>query len=63
MEPVLSFLNMGGHAAFVWPALSLTAAVLVAMLVISVHTLRREERILRQLEDRRGGRANRRRRA
>ncbi len=40
---------MGGYAAYVWPALILTAVVLVAMLVLSLQDLRRAEQDLRRL--------------
>ena len=59
LDPILSFLDMGGYAAFVWPALSLTAVVLIGMLVVSLQMLRRGERELRQLEGRRGVRRRR----
>ena len=59
LDPILSFLDMGGYAAFVWTALSLTAVVLIGMLVVSLQMLRRGERELRQLEGRRGVRRRR----
>ena len=61
MDGILTFLGMGGYAAFVWPALSLTAVILVAMLVLSLHDLRRAEADLRRLEpaDRSGRRPRR----
>jgi len=50
MDRVFEYLQMGGHAAFIWPALGLTAAVLILMLLITLHGLRRGEATLRRLE-------------
>ncbi len=50
MDRILTFLGMGGYAAFVWPALILTTVVLVTMLLLSLQDLRRSEQALRQLE-------------
>ncbi|MBN42809.1 MAG: heme exporter protein CcmD [Alphaproteobacteria bacterium] len=41
---------MGGHAAFVWPALGTAAAILSIMAISSVQRLRRSEIILRTSE-------------
>lgn len=46
MEAVTNFLNMGGYAAFVWPALGLTAVILIAMAVTSTRQLRANEAAL-----------------
>ncbi len=59
MEAVTIFLNMGGYAAFVWPALGLTAVVLIAMAVASTRQLRANEAALR-LAEQSGGRRRRR---
>ena len=40
------FFDMGDYAAFVWPAFSLSAIVLVAMLVISLRYLRVQTQLL-----------------
>ena len=45
-----AFLDMGGYAAFVWPAYALSAALLVAIAVGSVRNLRALERELADLE-------------
>ena len=50
MDGLAKFLDMGGYAAYVWPALGLTAAVLVALLVVSVRGARRREAELASLE-------------
>ena len=46
----MSFWEMGGYAAYVWPAFGAAAVILIALLVISVRTLRSRERALRALE-------------
>ena len=46
----MSFWEMGGYAAYVWPAFGAAAVILIALLVISVRTLRSRERVLRALE-------------
>lgn len=50
METVTNFLNMGGYAAFVWPALGLTAVILIAMAVSSTRQLRANEAALHAAE-------------
>ncbi len=60
MDRVFDYLQMGGHAAFIWPALGLTAAMLILMLVVTLHGLRRGEATLRQLEAARPPRRQRR---
>lgn len=52
---------MGGYAGFVWPALTLTASVLVGLLWASLRQLNAAEAELAKLEalrPRRGGRMN-----
>ena len=46
----MSFWEMGGYAAYVWPAFGAAAIILIALLVISVLTLRARQRALRALE-------------
>lgn len=46
----MKFLDMGGHAAFVWPALGVAALILVIMAVISLRGLRTSEAALRGAE-------------
>ncbi len=50
MERVTTFLEMGGYAAFVWPALGLTAIVLVALVWISVRQVNAAEAELAKLD-------------
>lgn len=60
MESLSDFLAMGGYAAYVWPAIGLTLAVLVGFAVTSWRSLVRTRRQLALLEaDRRGRRARR----
>jgi heme exporter protein D len=50
VDNVTAFLDMGGYASFVWPALGLTAVILVGMLIGSLLSLRTGEAALRELE-------------
>lgn len=52
MEAIQSFLNMGGYAAFVWPAYGATALVLAGLAAVSLARMRASERALAEL---RGG--------
>ena len=52
MEAIQSFLNMGGYAAFVWPAYGATALVLAGLAAMSLGRMRASERALAEL---RGG--------
>jgi heme exporter protein D len=70
LEHVVSFLEMGGYGAYVWPAFAATAVVLVVLLWATVHSLRANERMLAELqqaagtdEPRRGARSRSSRRA
>ncbi|MDR3516401.1 MAG: heme exporter protein CcmD [Azospirillaceae bacterium] len=44
------FLEMGGYAAFVWPAYGIVIVVLAGLLLVSLHRLRRNDAILTGLE-------------
>lgn len=44
------FFDMGGYAAYVWPAFSLSAVALLVMLVVSLKFLKSQQRVLKQLE-------------
>ncbi len=50
MKVIIKYLDMGGHAAFVWPALGITALVILVMTVTSLRSLRTSERALRAAE-------------
>ena len=46
-----AFLDMGGYAAYVWPAYGAAALILVGLLVASLAGLRRRQRELARLDD------------
>ena len=46
----MSFFEMGGYAAFVWPAFGAAAAIMIALLVLSIRAMRTREAALRALE-------------
>jgi heme exporter protein D len=50
MDGFSKFIEMGGYAAYVWPALGLTVLVLVGLLVLSVKSVLRREAELARLE-------------
>jgi heme exporter protein D len=53
MDRIETYLAMGGYWAYVWSALGLTAVVMVGQVVTTLHTLRRREAALAELESRR----------
>ena len=55
----MSFFEMGGYAAYVWPAFGAGAVALIALLAISLHGLKSREKALSQLEVASGGRRRR----
>jgi heme exporter protein D len=48
------FLEMGGHAGFIWPAFGITALVMGALLVVSLRDLRSRRAKLAALQAERG---------
>ena len=50
MENMQEFLNMGGYAGFVWPALGVTFALMVGLAIWSRGQLKAGERVLAELE-------------
>lgn len=50
MEALTAFLSMGGYAAYVWPAFGIAFAILLILLVSSLRTLRRREKLLSALQ-------------
>ena len=46
----MSFFDMGGYAAYVWPAFGAAALIMVGLLVLSIRTMRAREAALRALE-------------
>ena len=56
MDGIESFLTMGGHGAYIWPAYLIAAGVLIALLVDSLRSTRNRESQLTALRQmRRGG--------
>jgi heme exporter protein D len=45
-EAMNEYFNMGGYAAFVWPAFALSFGVLATLLVTSMKALRESEKAL-----------------
>jgi heme exporter protein D len=50
MDMIRAYLAMGGYAAFVWPAFTLSAVVLIAVLATSLCGLRRSEKALADMK-------------
>ena len=50
MDTLVSFFEMGGYGAYVWPAYGATAVVLVGLVAVSLRTLRLREAALKALE-------------
>lgn len=57
----MGFFDMGGYAAFVWPSYAVAAIVMVGLFVAVRIGLRRDERLLAQLQTATGNRRARRR--
>ena len=55
MDAFLEYLDMGGYAAWVWPAYGLAAAALVGMLAVSLYTLKTRQREFDELKSTRRG--------
>ena len=52
MEEITAFFEMGGYAAFVWPSLGLTVAIMAGLLIATLRQLRGRQRRLAELEAR-----------
>ena len=52
------YFNMGGYAAFVWPAFALSFGVLAALLIASLKSLRQSEKALGEVEANKSAREN-----
>jgi heme exporter protein D len=50
MEEITTFFAMGGYAAFVWPSLGLTLAIMAGLLIATLRQLRRRQRRLAEME-------------
>ena len=46
----MSFFEMGGYAAYVWPAFGAAAVIMIGLLVLSIRTMRAREAALKALE-------------
>ena len=57
---IKDFLEMGGYAAYVWSSYAVVFVVLAGLLVASLKGMRAGERELKELEERVGGRRQRR---
>lgn len=44
------FFAMGGYGAYIWPAYGLVTLVLLAMLIVSLFSLRKSEQVLALLQ-------------
>ena len=55
----MSFFEMGGYAAYVWPAFGVGAVVMIGLLLFSIRRLRLREAELKRLETATGGRRGR----
>jgi heme exporter protein D len=55
----MSFFEMGGYAAYVWPSFGVGAVVLIGLLLCSLRSLKSREAVLRQLDAAGGGRRRR----
>ncbi|MBY0512028.1 MAG: heme exporter protein CcmD [Rhodospirillaceae bacterium] len=44
VDAFLQYLDMGGYAAFVWPAYGLSAAGLIGILVLTLRTLKARQK-------------------
>ncbi|QLH38752.1 MAG: heme exporter protein CcmD [Defluviicoccus sp.] len=50
METVVTFVEMGGYAGYIWPAYGLSALVLIVLLLASLRGLRSREAALHDLQ-------------
>jgi len=50
MEQFMKFLEMGGYAAYVWPAFGITALVLIVLALASLRSLRTRQQMLEGLQ-------------
>lgn len=56
MTTLYEFMDMGGYGAFIWPAYTISAAVLILLVVFSLRRLRQIESDLKPLEQSRKAR-------
>ena len=50
LDRLTTFLHMGGYASFVWPALAVTAAILIGLLWVSLRQTSMAETHLAEME-------------
>ena len=50
MTIMQAYFSMDGYAAFIWPAYTITAFVLVVLLALSYITMRKNEALLKELK-------------
>jgi heme exporter protein D len=50
MDTITRYLEMGGYAAFVWPAFGIALAVLAGFVITSLRSLKSREATLRSLQ-------------
>jgi len=50
VNALAAYFEMGGYAAYVWPAYGVAAAVLIGLVAASLRTLRAREAALKALE-------------
>ncbi len=55
MESFLTYLNMGGYAAWIWPAYGLAAIALGGILVMTLRTLKSRQQEFDELKSLRRG--------
>jgi len=55
MERLMDFLSMGGYGGYIWPAYLIAAAVLIALLIASLRSVRGQEARLAALRQARMG--------
>jgi heme exporter protein D len=51
METVRQFMAMGGYGTFVWSSYAVAVVVMVGLVLASRRSLRRQQRLLRQVEE------------
>ena len=50
MQEIGTFLQMGGHGVFIWPAFALTVVIMAGLAVSTLRELRERQKTLRELE-------------
>ncbi len=50
----MSFFEMGGYAAYVWPAFGIGTIILIALVIFSFLRLKKREALVRRLEVKQG---------